>query len=218
MLTPICYTIEENNLIKSKLTEQSFNHNSWADDDFLPIKESIKKHYHKIQNGVCPYCKLQLNSFHGRNWDIEHIIPRSHGPNFMFEPLNLCMSCVGCNSEKSNKVVTDSKAKVTYPIKPSQYRIIHPHFDNYEEHLLVIEAGLFYYPLKPKGRKTVEVCGLTRFYEFAGFGSNAEVFIKIQSLAAAAEAVDSENIKEDILAQISVIALRGVIQNKREDN
>ncbi|KAB7661756.1 HNH endonuclease [Plesiomonas shigelloides] len=213
MLTPIEYSQDEKEIIKAKMSEKSFTHKSWSDEDILAIKESIKSHYHKVQKGVCPYCKQQLNSTHGRYWDIEHIIPRSHVPSFMFEPKNLCMSCVECNSEKSDKKVTSSSAKTIYPTKPQQYSIIHPHLDNYEEHLLVIEAGLFYYPLKPKGRKTVEVCGLNRFYEYAGFGNNGDIFQTIQALTAAASSVEDDSIKHKILGQITALALRRMVEN-----
>ncbi|HGS5117427.1 TPA: HNH endonuclease [Vibrio cholerae] len=215
MLIPIIYSQDEMDLIKSKKTEMGFNHKSWFDEDLTLIKNSIKTHYHKIQNGICPYCRQQFNSTHGRYWDIEHIIPRSHVPNFMFEPQNLCMSCVECNSEKSDKKVTNSSAKNTYPTNTLQYSIIHPHLDNYEEHLLVVEAGLFYYPLKPKGRKTIEVCGLNRFYEYAGFGSNGDVFQIIQALTTAASTVADDTIKQQILRQITALALRGMIKSKQ---
>ncbi|WP_063661600.1 HNH endonuclease [Aliivibrio fischeri] len=218
MLTPISYSQEETDMIEQKLSETNFNHRSWADDDLKQIKESIKKHYHSVQNGVCPYCRQQLNSTHGRYWDIEHIIPRSHVSNFMFEPKNLCMSCVDCNSEKSAKKITSSTAKSKYPIKSEQYFIIHPHLDNYEEHLMVIEAGLFYYPLKPKGRITIEVCGLNRFYEFAGFGSNPDVFTTINALTTAAASVEDETIQQNMLAQIASLAVRGMIKNKQSIN
>ncbi|WP_318434813.1 HNH endonuclease [Photobacterium leiognathi] len=218
MLTPISYSKENKDLIELKKSEKDFTHKSWSNDDLTPIKEAIKKHYHKIQKGICPYCKQQLKSDHGRYWDIEHIIPRSHAPNFMFEPKNLCMSCVECNSEKSNKIVTSSSAKRTYPTDTQKYLIIHPHLDNYEEHLLVIEAGLFYYPLKPKGRKTVEVCGLSRFYEYAGFGNNENIFKKIEALSIAASSVEDDTIKQEILGQITALALRGMVENKQSND
>ncbi|KIP67338.1 HNH endonuclease [Vibrio harveyi] len=215
MLTPISYTQDDKDLIARKKSENNFTHKSWSDEDLTPIKDSIKNHYHKIQKSICPYCKQQLNSTHGRYWDIEHIIPRSHVPNFMFEPQNLCMSCVECNSEKSDKKVTSSTAKTRYPTNTLQFSIIHPHLDNYEEHLLVVEAGLFYYPLKPKGRKTVEVCGLNRFYEYAGFGNNGNVFQTIQALTTAASSVEDDVIKQQILGQITALALRGMVENKQ---
>ncbi len=216
MLIPIIYTQQEMDFIKNKLSEKNFNHKSWSDVDLNIIKESIKRHYHSVQGGVCPYCKRQLNSTHGRHWDIEHIIPRSQTPSFMFEPKNLCMSCVDCNSEKSDKKVTNSIAKKTYPIKSTQYSIIHPHLDCYEDYLLVIEAGLFYYPLKPKGRKTVEVCGLNRFYEFAGFGNNEDIFQKIIALTSAASNIEDDATRFGILREISALALRGVVEHKKK--
>lgn len=215
MLVGIKYSDHDIKFIQEKLKSESFCSNSWSDDDLSSLKEKIKKHYHSIQNTICPYCKQKLNSTHGRHWDIEHIIPRSLAKNFMFEPQNLCMSCVDCNSEKSNKKVTTSTAQVKYPTNPDQYLIIHPHFDDYEKNLLVVEAGLFYYPLKEKGRKTIEVCGLNRFYEFAGFGEDEDVFEKITRLNEVASRTDDKQVKSKILEQVIALALKGILTNKR---
>lgn len=215
-LAPVKYSKNELEIIKNKLSHEGFNYESWSDDDLQPIKERIKNHYHSIQNTICPYCKQKLNSTHGRVWDIEHIIPRSHAPNFMFEPKNLCMSCVDCNSEKSNKKITTSKAQHKYPTDKEQFLIVHPHFDDYDENIIILETGLFYYPLKPKGRKTIEVCGLDRFYKFAGFGDSGNIFEKIQILSERASSVSDLKIKEGILSQIAAIAMKGVIKIRKQ--
>lgn len=210
-LKPVEYSLEDKEFIQSKINSDSFSHTSWSDDDLSLIKDTIKRHYHELQKSVCPYCKQKLNSTHGRHWDIEHIIPRVSAPKFMFEAYNLCMACVDCNAEKSAKLVTNSKAKLKYPISSEQYLIIHPHFDDYNEHLLVVEAGLFYYPLKPKGRKTIEVCGLNRFYEFAGFGSEENVFEKIHKLTSLSYSAENEDVKKSILKEIAALALNGIV-------
>lgn len=217
MLTPVIFDDNQKSIIAKKISEVDFDHNNWSDDELDPIKETVKLHYHNIQNTICPYCKQKFNSKHGRHWDIEHIIPRSHQPNFMFEPHNLCLSCVDCNKEKSDKKVTTSNAKKNYPKNPSQYLIIHPHFDNYNDFLVAVKPGLFYYPLQPKGRKTIEICGLNRFYEFAGFGESEDVFVKINKLTELANNESSEKIRQEILGKISALALEGLIASKRKD-
>ncbi|MCS0024059.1 HNH endonuclease [Vibrio antiquarius] len=216
MLTPVVFDDSQKSTIAKKIKEPDFDHENWSDEDLEPIKETVKKHYHSIQNTVCPYCRQKLNSKHGRYWDIEHIIPRSHQPNFMFEPLNLCLSCVDCNKEKSDKKVTTSNAKNNYPKKPSQYLIVHPHFDNYDDYLIAVKPGLFYYPLESKGRKTIEVCGLNRFYEFAGFGESEDVFTKINRLTELAKSESCENIRQEILGKITALALEGLVTSKRQ--
>ncbi|MGF1806468.1 HNH endonuclease [Aliivibrio sifiae] len=217
MLTPVIFDENQKSIIENKIKEPYFSHKNWVDDELNPIKETIKVHYHSIQRTVCPYCKQKLNSKHGRYWDIEHIIPRSHQPSFMFEPYNLCLSCVDCNKEKSDKKITTSNAKKHYPKNSSQYLIIHPHFDHYDDYLIAVKPGLFYYPLEAKGRKTVEVCGLNRFYEFAGFGECEDVFSKINRLSELANNENSEIIRQEILAKISALALEGLVTSKRQD-
>lgn len=214
MLTPVVFEEAHLTFIKLKMQDENFTHNSWSDDDLQEIKDRIKSHYHAVQNTVCPYCKRQLDSRNGRNWDIEHIISRSSVSNFMFEPKNICMACVDCNTEKSDKTVTTSKAKSHYPSRSEQFLIIHPHYDEYDDFLLAIEPGLFYFPRHPKGRKTIEICGLNRFYEYAGFGKDSNILEKIRLLTEIAEKASNAQIKGEILSQITALALKGVIQNQ----
>lgn len=214
MLTPVVFDPEDIAFIKLKLSDINFTHRSWTDEDLQTIKDKIKSHYHAIQNTICPYCKRKLNTKNGRDWDIEHIIPRSIAPRFMFVPENLCMSCVDCNKEKSNKVVTTSNAKSRYPLKSTQFLIIHPHYDIYEEFLVAIEPGVFYFPKHQKGRNTIEICGLNRFYEFAGYGKDSNILEKIKLLTDSAEKASNAQIKAEMLSKISVLALQGILQNQ----
>ena len=54
----------------------------------------------------------------------------------MFEPKNLCVSCIDCNLEKKDKKVTISKAKKKLPNNSSDYLIVHPHFDTYNDKIV----------------------------------------------------------------------------------
>lgn len=68
------------------------------------IKKSIKDHYIIAQDYTCPYCKQRIEVDHNGAWDAEHIIPKSSHPSFVFEPLNLCVSCKDCNNEKGTRL------------------------------------------------------------------------------------------------------------------
>ncbi|MDM5264576.1 HNH endonuclease [Sulfurovum sp. XTW-4] len=170
--TPVQFDASDLTLINSKITSPSFTSNNWSDSDLSDLKDKIKTHYLKVQGNKCPYCQQIIRSSNGRYWDIEHIISRATQKNFMFEPQNLCVSCVDCNSRKSNKKTTTSKASQNLPTNTKLYLIIHPHFDIYEEHIMTIKAGFYYLSLKPKGEKTIEICGLNRFYEFAEYNDD----------------------------------------------
>ncbi|HAU4370686.1 TPA: HNH endonuclease [Citrobacter amalonaticus] len=139
------------------------------------IKKSIKDYYIIAQDYTCPYCKQRIEVDHNGAWDAEHIIPKSSHPGFVFEPLNLCVSCKDCNNEKRDKTVLENNNRRTLPIRSGDYIIVHPHFDDYDEHIKVIEVAGYYIPRTDKGRKTIEKCGLLRFaYKYANYGGTSQ--------------------------------------------
>lgn len=140
----------------------------WAMKSFDLTKKAIKDHYLKVQNYTCCFCRQRIVVKHNRGWDTEHIISRSSYPKFMFHPQNLCVACIDCNVEKSSKNVLVTSKKITkFPAKSSCYLIVHPHFDNYDDHIKVIVAGQLYKWITPKGRETLNVYGLDRFLKVA---------------------------------------------------
>lgn len=208
-MKPIVYNNLTNQQLATKMTAADFSSQSWSDDDLVNIKKFIKEHYLNEQLTTCPYCKRNLQTKHGRSWDIEHIISRSSAVLFMFEPLNLCMSCVDCNSAKSDKPVTRSKAKSRYPTRSDLFFIVHPHFDNYEEFLIPLKPGFFYISLSEKGSKTIEICNLNRFYETAGFGANDANDEEIFLLSDAIQKADNEQTKINLRRRLAVLAIQG---------
>lgn len=209
MLNSVNYTDNEKRQIENKIKEAKFSANSWSDKDLNNLKLTIKNHYLDSQNYTCPYCRQQIKSGHSRNWDIEHIIPRSTQPNFMFEPLNLCMSCVECNSAKSDKKVTNSNAKLKYPNKSTSYLIVHPHLDTYSDNILVIKEGFYYVALKPKGERTIELCKLNRFYKFSKFGQSVDDDERIFLLSEKLKRTEDEKMKKEIRKNIAALAING---------
>ena len=127
----------------------------------------------------------------------------------MFEPLNLCVSCIDCNSAKSDKKVTNSRAKNKYPSNSSDYLIIHPHFDNYHEHIIVIKEGFYYVARQKKGEKTIELCKLNRFYEFSDFGSSVQDDDRIFLLSEQLKTEKNEKVKKEIRRNIAELAIKG---------
>ncbi|PSW17381.1 HNH endonuclease [Photobacterium phosphoreum] len=213
MIKEISYSSDEKLQIKIKIKDESFCSSSWSDDDISNIKDKIKEHYLSTQKYQCPYCKQTIKSKHGRYWDIEHIIPRSYAPSFIFEPFNLCMSCVDCNSAKSDKKVTNSKAKVTYPKLSSAYLIIHPHFDKYSDNILVIKEGLYYVAKTKKGEKTIETCKLNRFYEFSNFDSSIQEDETIFLLSTQLKLETDKKIRNKITCKIAELAIKGSLSS-----
>ncbi|WP_323993875.1 HNH endonuclease [Aeromonas hydrophila] len=142
------------------------------DNDLQKVKKNIKDFYIKTQGHTCPYCRQTMHVNHNGMWDAEHIIPKDKHPNFMFEPLNLCVSCKDCNQEKHNKNVLKNPKRVTFPKYSKDYIFIHPHLDIYQSHIKILTSSLFFIPLDDKGKATIEICGLLRFlYKFTDYGN-----------------------------------------------
>ncbi|EEW9976583.1 HNH endonuclease, partial [Salmonella enterica] len=138
----------------------------------------IKSYYLLAQDYRCPYCHQKILVAHNGAWDTEHIIPKDTHPDFMFEPQNLCVSCKDCNGEKSNKNILVNKKIIRLPKKSKSYTIIHPHFDNFDDHIKIIDDALYFLPKTDKGRRTIEVCGLLRFvYKYSSY-ENVDLAIK----------------------------------------
>ncbi|WP_334545046.1 hypothetical protein [Rhizobium leguminosarum] len=144
----------------------------WSDAAATSLRASIKKHYIKAQNNRCCYCKQLVMQNNHDVWDAEHIIPRDTHPQFVFEPLNLAISCGPCNEAKGKKNVLVNAKRKTFPGKSADYIIVHPHFDDYDEHILWF--GLVPAPNgSKKGQKTIEMCELLRFAaEYGSFNSD----------------------------------------------
>lgn len=83
-------------------------------------------------------------------WDIEHIVSKDKKVQFMFEPRNLCVACKNCNGAKGSKEVLVNPNRIRFPSSSQNYKIIHPHFDTYHEHINAIVPGDFYRPLRKK--------------------------------------------------------------------
>lgn len=156
----------------------------WDDCRVTIMKSKIKKHYIAEQNNTCAYCQVNLHTTHGMVWDTEHIVDKDSSPQWMFEPLNLCVSCKDCNGAKGTRTSTKGNTYKSFPRKSSNYRIIHPHFDDYDEHIKVAVPGAVYLYQTEKGRNTIEVCGLLRYHK-AGGRNKVDLGLKAVLLAAA---------------------------------
>ena len=146
---------DEKVLIKNNF----FIHNDWEKSTFSTIKSNIKDFLRPEQNNKCCYCKRELG-FDIKDVDIEHIISKSTYPEFTFFPLNLALSCPGCNTKKGNYKI-NSKAIVRYPKNSDNLLIVHAHFDKFNDHI-IIHQGFLFEPISKKGSNTITVCELFR--------------------------------------------------------
>ncbi|PFM82688.1 hypothetical protein COJ46_02440 [Bacillus sp. AFS077874] len=118
----------------------------------------------------CYYCKMPLDL--GSNpGDIEHIVHKGNDnyKEFSYHPLNLTLTCKKCNTAKGIKESFEiNKQNINYiydnyPKNSSDYKIVHTHFDNYDDHL-DLENYIFIHPKEnsPKGIYTINICNLYR--------------------------------------------------------
>ncbi|NIZ06472.1 hypothetical protein [Pseudoalteromonas sp. HF66] len=161
------YTVEELKIIAELLGLELSPEETWSHDSIKDIKKRVKQHYIDEQGQKCAYCKVDLHSSHGLIWDTEHIIDKDSYPEWIFEPHNLCTSCKDCNQHKYQKPITKSSTYKKFPKKSKNYKIIHAHFDDYDEHIEVAVPGNTYRWKTMKGKSTMEVCSLNRYHEVA---------------------------------------------------
>lgn len=146
------------------------SHGIWNDGtpEILKARGHIRLHYLREQDFRCAYCRIQKKEKHGMTWDVEHILPKSKYPEFLFEPENLAIACKECNGSKDDQDILQRGLgrKKQYPCASNAFTIVHPHYDKYSEHIeiSIVEGKRRYRVLnKDKGKQTYIACNFFRF-------------------------------------------------------
>lgn len=161
--TPYVKTASDNALI-SQASPNGYQADDWEKACLQDYKARVREYYRKKQNRRCAYCRTIVRTSQVSP-EIEHIVPKSVRPLWMYEPFNHCMSCKTCNTKKSTKNVLSDETVTTIPLKSEGYLLVHPHIDRYSQHINIID-GILYEGLTDKGRETIRICELDR-YELA---------------------------------------------------
>lgn len=132
----------------------------WEQSCLKKFKNRLREYYFDAQNDKCVYCRMDISSATGIS-HIEHIAPKSIYPQWMYEPMNLCLSCPTCNSFKGTNDILEHHKGRKLPTVSDAYKIVHPHLDRYSDHIRIIDS-LLYQGLTPKGKYTIDICHLTR--------------------------------------------------------
>lgn len=114
----------------------------WNNIKVDQIKVRLKEHYRLSSDEQCCYCKKDFGDEFNMVIDIEHILPKSRFPDYMFDVFNLNIACKRCNMRiKKDKIdfIVNMDEIVAQRLERSQYKFIHPNFDNYFNHLEVIQ-------------------------------------------------------------------------------
>lgn len=160
---PIMYCEKSAALVARYNAEPDKVSTYWSDDEVNLVRKEIKKHYIKEQQHLCCYCGMPDPSTHGSDWDVEHVVPQKRRPEFMFTPVNLGVACKECNGIKGAKETLVDPSVPAYPSTSDAFLIVHPHFDEWSDHIL--RDHLTYASFTDKGKWTIEQCRLTRFNE-----------------------------------------------------
>lgn len=135
----------------------------WDDDAVTPVRKEIKAHYIAEQQHLCCYCGIPDPATHGLDWDVEHIVPKKGHPEFLFTQVNLGVACRECNGHKRAKETLVDPSASAYPSKSNAFLVVHPHFDEWSDHIL--RDHLTYASFSNKGKWTIKECRLNRFDE-----------------------------------------------------
>lgn len=142
---------------------------SWTSraQDVVLFKTSLKGDLRELQLGRCCYCRRMLSD--PMATDLEHFVEKSAYPLFTFEILNLALSCGTCNSKKNDSfmslsrylsrrasaastsmtvrrcptLVTSPPLLAPLPTNPAAYRWVHPHLDNFSDHITIQKSWVF---------------------------------------------------------------------------
>lgn len=136
--------------------------------EIVNVRKHIREHYLMEQEYRCAYCRMEKKESHGMTWDIEHILPKSAFPEFLFEPENLAIACKECNTpkDKTDVLSASGQSPTKFPNNGDAYAIVHPHFDTYSDHFEIVLIGRrrSYRMLNGnKAKFTYIACNLSRF-------------------------------------------------------
>lgn len=138
------------------------NKDHWDNKCLDGFKGRFRSYMLLQQNYRCVYCRLELHP-NEVTPEIEHIVPKSLKPNWMYEPFNLCLSCKLCNTIKGHKKETLVNEKVEdIPYDSGSYKMIHPYLDKYSENIELV-GNVLYRGVTDKGRYTIRLCELNRY-------------------------------------------------------
>lgn len=124
------------------------------------FKKNLRDEMYKKQNKLCAFCRIHV-PISCVPMHREHIVHKDGHPQWTFLPQNLCVSCPCCNIWKgTTEVLVDPQTR-TYPQSSDGFKIIHPFYDKYSDHIHLL-GGVLYQGKTEKGNFTIETCHLFR--------------------------------------------------------
>lgn len=111
----------------------------WKEDnaEINSVKTKIRDLHLARQKSNCCYCRTNLHGGGHFMIDREHVLPKKAFKQYTFEIWNLSISCKRCNMEMKGErkhFVVDMGPTAAVQTS-ANYRIIHPNFDAWKDHL-----------------------------------------------------------------------------------
>jgi len=159
-------------LVAGIMSRNGYSHHDWSDLELEELRREIREHYRNTQRLRCAYCLEVVATVSASGAPIEHIAPKSLYPQFAFEAKNLCVICPDCNEiKRQQETLNESpdplrRKRKRYPSRSDAFKIVHPHFDDYSEH--IIKLGRVFVGKSKKGDWTIGACRLNRFFHRFG--------------------------------------------------
>lgn len=126
----------------------------------VSFKKNLRRDMYRKQNKRCAFCRIHVPEacvpMHR-----EHIVYKDEHPQWMFLPENLCITCPTCNEFKGTTEVLEDPQTTTYPNKSDGFKIIHPLYDRYSDHIELV-GDVLYKGKTDKGIFTIKTCHLYR--------------------------------------------------------
>lgn len=176
--SPVSFTSEILKIITTTVGASTFDHQDWGSPELELVRQYIRNHYRQEQKGFCAYCQGVVSLQSANNCHVEHIAPKSKYKKFMFEPKNMCVVCADCNEIKREQEIMNEEpdpvlkggTRKHYPRSSSAFKIVHPHFDIWSDHIQ--KFGAFYGDKSEKGHFTIGACKLNRYLRKFGWESD----------------------------------------------
>lgn len=163
VIEPYQPTTEEKQAIEELANKvQGIVANDWYSNKkyIKSFKDNLRLDMYKKQNKLCAFCRIHIPPacvpLHR-----EHIVYKDKHPQWIFLPENLCVACPTCNEYKGTTEVLVNPLIKTYPKVGKEFKIIHPLYDKYSDHIELL-GGVLYRGKTEKGVFTINTCHLYR--------------------------------------------------------
>ncbi|MGN2616615.1 HNH endonuclease [Aliivibrio fischeri] len=187
----VVFSKEQKTLIEDIVKDESFSHNDWTKvekkEPLQALRSYIRKHYRTEQMAKCAYCKKDVSVQSASNCQVEHIAPKEKYKDYMFHPKNLCVACADCNAIKWNRDTIKpikSGERKRYPSSSRAFLLVHPHFDDYTDHIDIF-SDRWYVDKTKKGHFTIGLCKLNQRSVDFGYFEPDEMMVLAEDLRAA---------------------------------